>query len=93
MQVVPTLETTNPAIRTWRRWVETDGGPNSIPTSVIYLDLPVRASPCHFARSFPEPPGLHHDSCYSTLHFSPDVFAKDTRQQHKVTPHILSECA
>ena len=47
MQVVPTLEATNPAIRTWRQTDE--GGPTSLPTSVIYMDLPVRASPCHSA--------------------------------------------
>lgn len=47
MQVVPTLEATNPAIRTWRQTDE--GGPTSLPTSVIYMDLPVRGSPCHYA--------------------------------------------
>ncbi|CAK0786944.1 hypothetical protein CVIRNUC_010158 [Coccomyxa viridis] len=36
--VVPTLEATNPAIRTWRQTDE--GGPTSLPTSVIYMDLP-----------------------------------------------------
>ena len=47
MQVVPTLEATNPAIRTWRQTDE--GGPTSLPTSVMYMDLPVRGSPCHYA--------------------------------------------
>ena len=38
-QVVPTLEAKNPAIRTWR--ITEDGGPANLPTSVIYMDLPV----------------------------------------------------
>ena len=50
MQVVPTLEARNPAIRTWRQTEE--GGPASLPTSVIYMDLPVRASPCRYAHPF-----------------------------------------
>ena len=39
LQVVPTLEAKNPAIRTWRK--TEDGGPANLPTSVIYMDLPV----------------------------------------------------
>jgi len=39
-QVVPTLEAKNPAIRTWR--ITEDGGPANLPTSVIYMDLPVQ---------------------------------------------------
>ena len=54
MQVVPTLEATNPAIRTWRQTDE--GGPASLPTSVIYMDLPVRAAPHQYARFSPQLP-------------------------------------
>lgn len=39
LQVVPTLEAEYPAIRTWRK--TDDGGPANLPTSVIYMDLPV----------------------------------------------------
>lgn len=39
LQVVPTLEAKNPAIRTWRK--TNDGGPANVPVSVIYMDLPV----------------------------------------------------
>ena len=56
MQVVPTLEATNPAIRTWRQTDE--GGPTSLPTSVIYMDLPVRVSPCHPAHVYPQLSGI-----------------------------------